>query len=128
VLVLDGELGAQLAALGGVDVLLGTSNDLAATSRALAGLRPEGTLVTMGLPSRAPTELSLDPRRMMGRGLSVIGGKQGPREDLSDLLVHAAEGRVTPIVETYPLTQAARAMQRLAEQRVRFRAVLMHGA
>jgi D-arabinose 1-dehydrogenase-like Zn-dependent alcohol dehydrogenase len=128
VLVVAGDGGTELASLGGVDVILGTSNDLGATSRALTGLRAEGTLVAMGLPSRAPTELSLDPRRLLGRGLSVIGGKQGPREDLSELLAHAAAGRVTPIVETYPLTQAARAMQRLAEQRVRFRAVLMHGA
>ena len=68
-------------------------------------------------------EVEIDDEAMH---LSVIGGKQGPREDLRDLLAHAARGEVTPIVETYPLTQAARAMQRLAEQRVRFRAVLMH--
>ncbi len=126
VLVVSRDVGRELAEAGGVDVLLGTSNDLGETSRALAGLRPEGTLVTMGLPSVEPSQLVLDPRRMMGRGLSVIGGKQGPRGDLEDLLAYAAAGTVTPVIETYPLTQATRALQRLAEQRVRFRAVLVH--
>jgi D-arabinose 1-dehydrogenase-like Zn-dependent alcohol dehydrogenase/uncharacterized protein (UPF0276 family) len=128
VLVVQDDVGRELAAIGGLDVLLGTSNDLGATSRALAGLRPEGTLVTMGLPSVEPSQLVLDPRRMMGRGLSVIGGKQGPREDLHDLLAYAARGEVRPVVETYPITQVARAMQRLSEQRVRYRAVLLHSS
>lgn len=128
VLVVSDDAGKELAAMGGVDVLLGTSNDLGATSRMLAGLRAEGRLVAMGLPSTDHTELVLDPRRMMGRGLSVIGGKQGPRSDLADLLAYAASGAVKPVVETYPITQVARAMQRLVEQRVRYRAVLLHAS
>ncbi len=126
VLVVRDDAGKELAAMGGADVILATSNDLGQTARALTGLRAEGRLVAMGLPSTDETSLVLDPRRMMGRGLSVIGGKQGPRADLADLLVYAAAGKVRPIIEPYPLTQVARAMQRLAERRVRFRAVLLH--
>lgn len=62
---------------------------------------------------------------MMGRGLSVGGGKQGPRSDLTDLLAYTARGAVRPPIEPLPLAHLARAMQRLRERRVRYRAVLL---
>ena len=126
VLVPKAHVGKELMAMGGVDVLLATSNDLAQASEAIEGLTPEGRLVLLGLPSHEATSLTLPHRRMLGMGLTVLGGKQGPRRDLDDLLTYAAAGAVLPHVEPYPLGQVARAMQRLVERRVRYRAVLLH--
>lgn len=128
VLVIRKHAGHELMAMGGAHVLLATSSDLAQTRDAVLGLLPEGRLVMMGLASRTPRELTLDPIVMMGRGLSVIGGKQGPREDLEALLQLAAQGAVQAMVEVQPFSLIARAMQRLAEQRVRYRTVLVHEA
>jgi D-arabinose 1-dehydrogenase-like Zn-dependent alcohol dehydrogenase len=128
VLVVQKHAGHELMAMGGVHVLLATSSDLAQTRDATLGLLPEGRLVMMGLASRAPMELTLDPILMMGRGLTVIGGKQGPREDLDALLALAAKGTVQAMIEVQPFALIARAMQRLAEQRIRYRAVLVHEA
>jgi D-arabinose 1-dehydrogenase-like Zn-dependent alcohol dehydrogenase len=125
VVVVKEHAGRELMAAGGVDVLLATSNDLLQTEAALEGLLPEGRLVTMGLASDGRRDLTVEHRRMMGRGLSVIGGKQGPRSDLHDLLKYAATGAVRPQIEPYPLSHLARAMQRLRERRVRYRAVLL---
>lgn len=126
VLVVKKHAGHELTAMGGAHVLLATSNDLAETRDALLGLLPEGRLVMMGLASHAPRELMLDPMVMMGRGLTVIGGKQGPREDMEALLQLAARGEVKAMIEVFPMSMSARAMQRLSEQRVRYRAVLVH--
>jgi D-arabinose 1-dehydrogenase-like Zn-dependent alcohol dehydrogenase len=126
VLVPKAHVGKELMAMGGVDVILATSNDLAQASEALEGLTPEGRMVLLGLPSHEATSLTLPHRRMLGMGLTVLGGKQGPRQDLRDLLTYAAAGAVLPHIEPYPLGQVARAMQRLVERRVRYRAVLLH--
>jgi D-arabinose 1-dehydrogenase-like Zn-dependent alcohol dehydrogenase len=53
---------------------------------------------------------------------------QDERADLVEVLALAAEGAVTPWLERYPFAQLGRAMARLAERRVRYRAVVEHAA
>ncbi len=129
VLAVRAHAGHELAALGGVDVLLGTSSNLAQTSEALFGLRPGGRLVALSLPAGAGARaLALDPRCLLERQLSVVGAMQDERADLVDVLELAANGAVVPWLERYPFAQLGRAMARLAERRVRYRAVLEHVA
>jgi D-arabinose 1-dehydrogenase-like Zn-dependent alcohol dehydrogenase len=127
VLAVQTHAGHELAALGGVDVLIGTSSDLAQTGDALFGLRPGGRLVALSLPvGEGAQKLALDPRCLLERQLQVVGAMQDERADLVDVLALAAEGAVTPWLERYPFAQLGRAMARLAERRVRYRAVLEH--
>jgi D-arabinose 1-dehydrogenase-like Zn-dependent alcohol dehydrogenase len=129
VLAVGTHAGHELAAIGGVDVLIGTSSDLAQTSDALLGLRPGGRLVALSLPAgTGAAQLALDPRCLLERQLSVVGAMQDERADLVEVLALAAEGAVTPWLERYPFAQLGRAMARLAERRVRYRAVVEHAA
>ena len=68
--------------------------------------------------------LSIDPIELVQREASVIGSVQGSRAELEELLTLAAEGKVRPRVEVFPLLMAQRALARLLEGRVRYRAVV----
>ena len=117
------DAGAALAAAGGADVVPGTSSSMAKTSQILAGLRPEGRLVSMGIGD-AP--LAVDPVLLLTNQISVVGSMQNDRRDLADVLELAAAGKVRARVEAYPLYLVNLAMNRLAEGKVRHRAVLVH--
>jgi D-arabinose 1-dehydrogenase-like Zn-dependent alcohol dehydrogenase len=84
-------------------------------------LREGGRLVLVGLGDGI---LTVDPMDLVQREASVIGAVQGPRADLRAVLELAAQGRVLPRVETFPLHLVNRAMSRLGEGRVRYRAVI----
>jgi len=56
--------------------------------------------------------------------IQIIGSQQNGPEYLYEALDYVAQGKVKSIVETYPLAEAAKAYQRVAEGKARFRAVL----
>ena len=118
----DGDSGLALQRAGGADIVLATTNDMEAAASALRGLRDGGRLVLVGL-GRGP--LSLDPAELVQREVSVIGAVQGPRTELDAVLDLAARGQVRPRVETFPRHLVNRALGRLAEGRVRYRAVIV---
>jgi D-arabinose 1-dehydrogenase-like Zn-dependent alcohol dehydrogenase len=112
--------GAGLRAAGGADVILATGNSFAAVTDALKGLRPEGRVVLMGVdqqPLQVPTSL------LFVRG-SILGSSQNDPAHLYEALDYAARGKVKVIAETYPLDEIAKAYDRVAEGKVRFRAVI----
>lgn len=123
VLIVRGQPGRELLAAGGADVVLSTTSSVRDASDIATGLRPEGRLVTLGLGDGA---LELDPMVLMSRQAEVIGAMQSDRADLVDLLDLAAAGRVRPKLEVYRDNQIERALTRLRERRVRYRAVLRH--
>jgi D-arabinose 1-dehydrogenase-like Zn-dependent alcohol dehydrogenase len=55
---------------------------------------------------------------------TVMGGSQGPRSDLVDLLALVAKGKVVPKLELYPLDQINAVRDRQAAGKVRYRAVV----
>jgi alcohol dehydrogenase len=113
--------GKGLSAAGGADILLSTSNSAAAMTDSISGLRPDGRIVTMGADSD-PIPLSLTD--LISRRLRVIGSTQNGTEYLYEALDYVARGKVKVIAETYKLAEAPKAYQRVAEGKVRFRAVL----
>lgn len=124
VLVIQDHGGRELSAMGGADIVLGTSNSMTHTSQLVEGLRPEGRLVSMGI---ARESLSIDPLRFLDLQLSILGGQQTGREHLVEVLELAAAGKVRPRIEPYRLEDIQRVMERLREGKVRHRAVLMMG-
>jgi alcohol dehydrogenase len=116
--VTDGE---TLRAAGGPDVILAASNSFKATSDAMKGLRPDGRLVLMGF-SGEPLELL--PADMITKRLRILGSTQNGREYLYEALDYAARGKVKVVTEAYPLSEIGRAYERVAQGRVRFRAVI----
>lgn len=121
VVLFDGDAGEALQAAGGADIIVATTSDMEQVSRAVAGLRLGGRLVTVGLGEGS---LVLDAVDLVQREASVIGAVQGGREELASVLALAASGAVRPRVETFPLLLVQRALTRLAQGRARYRVVV----
>ena len=114
------ENGAKLLAAGGADVLLATSNSWTATADAAKGMRPDGRVVIMGVSS----EPLLYTPDLMFKRVRFMGSSQNGREYLYEALDYAAKGKVKVVEETFKLDDVATAYDRVAEGKVRFRAVI----
>ncbi len=113
--------GKGLAAAGGADVILSTTNSTQAMVESIQGLRPDGRLVTMGADAE-PISVSL--MDLLSKRIRIIGSQQNGPEYLYEALDFVAQGKVKTVVETYSLAEAAKAYDRVAEGKARFRAVL----
>ena len=113
--------GKGLAAIGGADIVLSTTNSTQSMMDSMQGLRPDGRFVTMGADAEP---ISLSIMELLMKRIQVIGSQQNAPEYLYEALDYVAKGKVKTIAETYPLAEAAKAYQRVAEGKARFRAVL----
>jgi alcohol dehydrogenase len=113
--------GKGLAEAGGADVILGTSNSVEAMSDSIAGLRPDGRLVVMGVENET---LAVHPFDLITRRLRILGSQQNDRQYLYEALKIAASGKVKVKTEIYSLNEITKAYERVAEGKVRFRAVI----
>ena len=113
--------GKSLAAAGGADIILSTTNSAPAMAESIDGLRPDGRFIAMG-SAGAPIPVGVGA--LIGKRVRVIGSTQNGREYLYEALDYAAKGKVKVISETYSLDDAPKAYARVAEGSVRFRAVL----
>ncbi len=113
--------GAALEKAGGADVILGTSNSFRSMTEALQGLRADGRLVIMGFSAE---KIEIDPATIFMKRGRIICSLQNGREYLHEALDLAARGKVKVAVETYPLAEVGKAYERVAEGKVRFRAVI----
>ena len=68
--------------------------------------------------------LSVSLLDLLMRRIQIIGSQQNGPEYLYEALDYVAQGKVKSIIETYPLADAAKAYERVAEGKTRFRAVL----
>jgi alcohol dehydrogenase len=113
--------GKSLAAAGGADVILSTSNSTKSMIDSIQGLRPDGRFVVMGADVEP---LSVSLMDLIQKRIRIIGSQQNGPEYLYEALDFVAQGKVKTIVETYPLAEAPKAYERVAEGMARFRAVL----
>jgi alcohol dehydrogenase len=113
--------GKGLVAAGGADIILSTTNSTQSMVDSIQGLRRDGRIVTMGADVE-PISISL--MDLISKRIQVIGSQQNGPEYLYEALDYVAKGKVKTITETYPLAEAPKAYQRVAEGKARFRAVL----
>lgn len=113
--------GAGLKKAGGADVILATSNSFDAVTDAIQALRPDGRVVMMGVEGKP---LSVPTSIMWVRG-RILGSSQNDPAHLYEALQLVASGKVRVVTETYGLDEIARAYDRVAEGKVRFRAVVL---
>lgn len=113
--------GKGLAKAGGADVILGTSNSNAAMTDAIQGLRPDGRFVLMGFD---PAPFTVNHGDVLMKRLRILGSLQNHTEYLYEALDIAAKGKVKVKLETYNLSEIGKAYERVAEGKVRFRAVV----
>lgn len=113
--------GKGLTDAGGADIILSTTNSTKSMVDSMQGLRPDGRFIVMGADAEP---LTVSVIELLFKRIQIIGSQQNGPEYLYEALDYVAQGKVKPIVETYPLAEAAKAYERVAEGKPRFRAVL----
>jgi D-arabinose 1-dehydrogenase-like Zn-dependent alcohol dehydrogenase len=115
------DVAGALQALGGARVILSTVTNAAAMTAAAGGLGLEGQMVVVGV-SEEPIEAP--PFLLVGQTRSIAGHPSGTSQDSEDTLRFAALSGVRPVVETFPMAEAARGFDRMLSGQARFRVVL----
>ena len=101
----------QLQLLGGAQVILATAPSSKAISELVDGLTVTGKLLVVGRRSR-PQKLHTTPALVGGRGSrSIQGYASGTPADSEDTVRFAELSGVRPMIETYPLGEAADALR-----------------
>jgi D-arabinose 1-dehydrogenase-like Zn-dependent alcohol dehydrogenase len=111
----------ELTALGGAKLILATAPNASAINSLVGGLRRQGELMIVAYDDEPMT---ISPAVLM-RGERSISGWVGGIPD--DALRFSALTKVMPMVEVYPLEEAALAYERMMTAKVRFRGVLKIG-
>jgi propanol-preferring alcohol dehydrogenase len=114
----------QLRRKGGVHIALVTSAAKAAYDMAFSCLRPTGTLLVVGLPAE---NICFPPILMASGEVRIRASAVGTRQDLREVLVMAAAGKLRCQVFARPLAQANEALDQLRRGQVSGRVVLTPG-
>ncbi|MFH5879253.1 alcohol dehydrogenase catalytic domain-containing protein [Arthrobacter sp. NA-172] len=115
------DVAAELKRLGGATVVLATVTDATSMSATVPGLAARGRLVVLGVPHEP---LAVSAANLVMGSSSVAGHASGTAKDSEDTLRFAALTGVRPMIETYPLANAAEGFERMMSGRARFRVVL----
>lgn len=113
----------ELNRLGGARVIVATAPNSAAISELAAGLGRNGMLLAI---AGSFDSMTISPVQLIGRRLSIQGWPSGSPKDSEDTLNFCALTGIRPMIEEFPLEDAARAFQRMITNQVRFRAVLVN--
>jgi D-arabinose 1-dehydrogenase-like Zn-dependent alcohol dehydrogenase len=108
----------ELQAMGGARAILCTAPSAKAISELFGGLARRGHLVVVAFspePIQLPSHLLLGGKRTLS---GWVGG------DLDDTIRFSVLNGVSPMVEVFPLEQAAQAYEKMMNATVRFRSVL----
>jgi D-arabinose 1-dehydrogenase-like Zn-dependent alcohol dehydrogenase len=114
---------AELARMGGAQVILATAPNSAEISGLAGGLGRNGMLLAI---AGTADPLSISPAQLIGARKSVQGWPSGSPKDSEDTLNFCALTGVRPMIEVFPLEDAAKAYDRMLTGQVRFRAVLVN--
>ncbi len=113
---------AELTKLGGAKVIVATVTDSKTMSSAMSGLGIDGKFVVVGA-SAEPMEVS--PLMLIGPRRSIAGWPSGTAVDSEDTMNFSVLSNVRPMVETFPLAQAAEAYAHMMSGKARFRVVVI---
>ncbi len=111
----------ELTRLGGASVILATAPNSKAMSDLIEGLGVGGKLLVVGASA---DPISVTPIQLIGNRRSIQGWPSGSARDSEDTLNFCALTGIRPMVETFPLEQAAAAYDRMVSGKARFRVVL----
>ena len=110
-----------LQKLGGAKTILATAPDSKSMTPLVAGLCVDGTLMVIGV---SPDNIEVSPMQIVMPRRGVRGWPSGTATDSEDAMRLAALSGIRPMIETYPLTEAAAAYDRMTSGKARFRVVL----
>ena len=110
-----------LQKMGGAQVILATAPSSKAMSELIDGLGPNGKLMVIGA---AFDPIEVTPVQLISGSRSIQGWASGTPTDSEDTLRFAELTGVRPMIETYPVEQAAEAYARMLSGDAQFRVVL----
>lgn len=110
-----------LRKLGGAKAILATAPDGKSMTPLIDGLGRDGRLIVVGASQDA---IEATPIALIGGQRSLAGWASGISTDSEDALRLCAFSGVRPMIETFPLTEAAAAYERMMSGKARFRVVL----
>lgn len=110
-----------LADMGGAKVILATAPNSKLMSAVIDGLAIDGKLLVVGASAEP---IKVTPIQLLTGRRSVAGWPSGHAKDSEDAMRFAALTGVRPMIETFPLEQAAAGYQRMITNNARFRVVL----
>jgi D-arabinose 1-dehydrogenase-like Zn-dependent alcohol dehydrogenase len=111
----------ELASLGGAAVILATAPSGKAMSGLIDGLGVGGKLIVLGA---AADTITMTPIQLISARRTIQGWPSGTARDSEDALNFCALTGIRPMVETFPLEQAAAAYDRMLSGKARCRVVL----
>jgi D-arabinose 1-dehydrogenase-like Zn-dependent alcohol dehydrogenase len=91
-------------------------------SSVIAGLGIDGKLLVVGATGE-PIEVS--PFALIGARRSIAGWPSGTAPDSEDTMTFSVQSNVRPMIETFPLAEAAAAYEHMMSGKARFRVVLI---
>jgi D-arabinose 1-dehydrogenase-like Zn-dependent alcohol dehydrogenase len=110
----------ELKKLGGARVILATAPNSKAIAALVNGLGFDGQLIIVAAPSEP---MQIHPGQLF-QGRRSVRGWVGSRQESADALHFSVVADVLPMVEVFPLAQAALAFDKMMSAKVRFRSVL----
>jgi D-arabinose 1-dehydrogenase-like Zn-dependent alcohol dehydrogenase len=116
-----GDPSKALQKLGGAQAILATAPDSKSMSALVGGLGVDGSLMVIGAGFEA---MEVYPLQILGKRANVRGWASGTATDSEDTMRLAALSGIRPMIETFPLSQAAAAFDRMISGKARFRVVL----
>ena len=115
---------AVLQRMGGARAILATGTSGDAMGPLVAGLASRGKLIIVGVPN---DEIRLNAFPLVFGGRSIYGTLTGTPIDSEDTLSFSVLENIRPMIETFPLEQAADAYAHMMQGKARFRTVLVTG-
>jgi D-arabinose 1-dehydrogenase-like Zn-dependent alcohol dehydrogenase len=115
---------AVLQRMGGARAILATGTSGDAMGPLVAGLAARGKLIIVGVPN---DEIRLNAFPLIFGGRTIYGALTGTPIDSEDTLAFSVLENIRPMIETFPLEQAADAYGRMMQGKARFRMVLVTG-
>jgi D-arabinose 1-dehydrogenase-like Zn-dependent alcohol dehydrogenase len=115
---------AELTKMGGASVILATAPNSKAMADLIDGLGVGGKLLVVGASA---DPIAVTPIQLIGARRSIQGWPSGTARDSEDTLNFCALTGIRPMVETFPLEEAATAYDRMLSGKARFRVVLTMG-
>ena len=111
----------ELQKMGGAKAIVSTAPSGKAMSDLIDGLDVNGKFMTVGA-SMEPVEVT--PVQLISGRRSLAGWSAGTSIESEDTLGFSAMTGVRPMIEKFPLSQAAQAYERMVSGKARFRVVL----
>jgi D-arabinose 1-dehydrogenase-like Zn-dependent alcohol dehydrogenase len=115
----------ELQRMGGAKAILTTAPSGKAMSALIDGLGGNGKLMVVGA---SPEPIEVSPIQLIGGMRSIQGWASGVAGDAEDTLGFSVLAGVRPLIEKFPLEQAAQGYERMMSGKARFRVVLTMNA